>query len=61
MAIILLIIFYFLTYIIILPIGAGSMMFSILDREDGFLEFNMWSYGTPTTLIKIKLSPLKKS
>ncbi len=33
MAIILLIIFYFLTYIIILPMGAGSMMFSILDRE----------------------------
>jgi len=33
MAIILLIIFYFLTYIIILPVGAGSMVFSILDRE----------------------------
>ena len=33
MAIILLIIFYFLTYIIILPMGAGSMVFSILDRE----------------------------
>jgi len=33
MAIILLIIFYFLTYIIILPAGAGSMVFSILDRE----------------------------
>ncbi|GAH97125.1 unnamed protein product, partial [marine sediment metagenome] len=33
MAIILLIIFYFLTYIIILPTGAGSMVVSILDRE----------------------------
>lgn len=33
MAIILLIIFYFLTYIIILPAGVGSMVFSILDRE----------------------------
>jgi len=33
MAIILLIIFYFLTYIIILPAGAGSMVISILDRE----------------------------
>jgi hypothetical protein len=33
MAIILLIVFYFLTYIIILPAGAGSMVFSILDRE----------------------------
>jgi len=32
-AIILLIIFYFLTYIIILPAGAGSMVISILDRE----------------------------
>ena len=33
MGIILLIIFYFLTYIIILPAGAGSMVVSILDRE----------------------------
>ncbi len=33
MAIILLIIFYFLTYIIILPVGVGSMVVSILDRE----------------------------
>jgi len=33
MAIILLILFYFLTYIIILPAGVGSMVLSILDRE----------------------------
>ena len=33
MAIILLIIFYFLTYIVILSAGAGSMLISILDRE----------------------------
>lgn len=33
MAIILLIIFYFLTYIIILPAGVGSIVVSILDRE----------------------------
>ncbi|OGD14065.1 hypothetical protein A2V47_04345 [Candidatus Atribacteria bacterium RBG_19FT_COMBO_35_14] len=32
-AIILLIIFYFLIYIIILPMGAGSAVLSILDRE----------------------------
>jgi len=32
-AIILLIIFYFLTYIIILPAGVGSVVVSILDRE----------------------------
>ncbi|HER23574.1 MAG TPA: hypothetical protein ENO17_00690 [Candidatus Atribacteria bacterium] len=31
--IILLILFYFLTYIIILPAGAGSVVVSILDRE----------------------------
>ena len=33
MAIILLIIFYFLTYIIILPAGVGSAVISVLDRE----------------------------
>jgi len=33
MAIILLIVFYFLTYIIILPAGVGSIVLSILDRE----------------------------
>jgi len=33
MAIILLIIFYFLTYIIILPAGVGSAVISIMDRE----------------------------
>ena len=33
MAIILLIIFYFLTFIIILPTGVASMVISILDRE----------------------------
>lgn len=33
LAIILLIIFYFLTYIIILPTGVGSAVLSILDRE----------------------------
>ena len=36
-AIILLIIFYFLTYIIILPMGAGSAVLSILDREKNIL------------------------
>jgi len=33
MGIILLIVFYFLTYIIILPAGVGSIVLSILDRE----------------------------
>ena len=56
MAIILLIIFYFLTYIIILPAGAGSTVFSILDREKNIPAETIGS-DDPTEQIYIVYHP----
>jgi len=47
MAIILLIIFYFLTYIIILPAGVGSAVISIMDREKNIPAETIGSDDSP--------------